>query len=110
MSSSTYKYPKEILDVRNLDYIDGDAHLFSELKMIFFFFIFVKINFRFIHRVGPPFGKGICLNIRHIIILTLEFILLSVFVGILFLDKITDNETLFRFSVEYVRMPDYTLE
>ena len=110
MNSKIYKYPTEILDTRKLDYIDGDAHLFVEMKMIFFFFIFVKVNFRFLHRVGPPFGKGICLNTKHIIILFCEFLLAVLFIGFLFLDNITSNKKILRFSVEYIGMPDYTLK
>ena len=75
--------------MRNIDYIDGDAHLFTELKMIFFFYIFVKINFRVIHRVGPPFGKGLSLNVRNIVLFAFELTLLAMFIAILFMDKIT---------------------
>ena len=75
--------------MRNINYIDGDAHLFAELKMIFFFYIFVKTNFRVIHRVGPPFGKGLSLNVRNIVLFTFELTLLATFIAILFMDKIT---------------------
>ena len=92
MSSDLYKHPSEILNVRNIDYVDGDAHLFIEMKMIFFLFVFTKINFRFLHRVGPPFGQGICFNLRHIIIISFELFFAALFIVIFFLDNIFKNE------------------
>ena len=94
VNSGLYKYPNEVLDITKIDYVDGDAHMFVEKKMIFFFFIYTKAYFRFIHRVGFPFGKGICFNTRHIMILIFEFIIVIFFIGIFFLDNITKNTSI----------------